>query len=185
MAQTLNIIIDVTGLKDFHKDDNNPEWGKYSDKPCKADSFCVLMANDSTFTGSTGRILILEQGSEYIWKISALNNETLTLSHNGENRIELEMVQNRTKDWNEIFELDAYHKVEGAQLIIKEVNSGSQTFNLKTVTPTSSQTEINYIKFTYSIKFTFFDPDDTTQTPRFGIIDPFISVRSDDPVPQS
>ncbi len=186
MAQVkMKIIIDVQGLIDFYKDDFNANWGTIKENPCKADSFCNFIASNSTFAGSSGSIHIWKQDRIYTWEIHSLNNETIYLSIDGdENKIIMGMVQKlegnvypKQIDWEKLFVWnDDYLSVneETGELQISERDKEHESYIFEITTKKIIDKVYN---LTYSIRFSFLDGSTT----RYGIIDPFISVRSDDP----
>lgn len=179
----MKLIIDILGLIDFYKDDNNSAWGTDINKPCKADSFCSFIASNSSFTSSSGSIHIWERDCTFTWEIFTLNDEPLYLYINGEeNLIIMEMVQivkgkehPDKLDWEKIFFLNEKVKVDpdSGKLIITEKDTEQEAYIFEITTINSIQANHN---LTYSIEFTFHDGS----TKRYGVIDPFIKIRSDD-----
>ncbi len=176
----MRIIIDVNGLINFYKDNNNPDWGDYA-SPCIADSFCKLMASECSFTGPTGSIINWGHTSEYVFKILVLDSEIVE-SVEVENQVDdckviMEMVQKleghrqpEQSDWEEIFVFDAESKLSvdaDGRLLISETEPDV----LKIKTQPTIHKDHNLI---YSIKFRF---KDQNQIYRYGKIDPFIKVR--------
>jgi hypothetical protein len=192
---TLNTSIDIESLIDFYKDANNEKWGN-PEYPCNADSFSILTASNSTFTGPDGRILIMEQDCRYTWQVRILNetsdNWSLTLNNDGvKNIITMEMVQKEKdksypdqKEWEKLFVWDNNLDVDQngrLRLSEEEEKENKMTFVITTQPSSISREDINYAKLSYSINFKFTDYEGKA---RYGNIDPFIKVRSDDPVPQ-
>lgn len=190
-ALKLYSIIDIKSLIDFYKDDNDPDWGIDPDNPCKADSFYKFIASDCFFTGSTGNIPVLEQDCVYKWEVYGFNGKLFTLKSIGgesNNVIVLEKVKKGdSKEWEDIFELgDNCGKTNG-KLIMYESKKDEGIITIKTkpkpkpeLNPgvtSSPPSDAKFINLSYTINFMFKDLDGKK---RYGRIDPFIKIRSDD-----
>ena len=172
MKKTLLTIFDVNGLNEFL---NGFDWGTTPDLPYNVDPFCVLKAFNCTCGGPNGNILILEQDSEYIWKVINLNDQTLKLNLlDGINKITLKMLKSGTTsqtDWEKIFVLEDHYRVEDNLLILEEEVLGNKIFNI-----TTKKDYVAQYNLTYSIEFSFI----LNGVTRYCIIDPFIKVRPND-----
>jgi hypothetical protein len=171
MAQTtLNTIIDINGLIDFYKDDLNPEWGTI-EIPCNADPFYKLMSSHCNFIGQDLKIPILEPKSEYVWRLQYLDEEYPLVK--GDVSPEVNIILEKSPQqiaWDKIFILNEHFSEDDkGRLLVSETSTHSFIFK------TQSDIKKN-MNLSYSIKFSFFGGDKI----RYGKIDPFIIVRSDD-----